>query len=190
MEERPLDEIPPILPGDKVLRRWRPPRRRLRLAPNVPGVLRFLRTVVTQTPLLPILSVLLVLILLVATGVYFVERGTNESFDTYGESLWWSVAGMHTMGSADHPETTLGKILGLGGVLLATVIFFGAIIASVTAYFALPRQRLGRQLINTIQYNLGELDSLSLEELDVLKEVTVRVIDTQADRLRKASSGP
>ena len=190
MEERPLDEIPPILPGDKVLRRWRPPRRRLRLAPNVPGVLRFLRTVVTQTPLLPILSVLLVLILLVATGVYLAERGTNESFDTYGESLWWSVAGMQTMGSPDRPETTLGKIFGLGGVLLVTIIFFGAIIASVTAYFALPRQRLGRQLINTIQYNLGELDSLSLEELDVLKEVTVRVIDTRADRLRKASSGP
>jgi voltage-gated potassium channel len=189
MEERPLDEIPPILPGDKVLRRWRPPRRRLRLAPNIPGILRFLRTVTTQTPLLPILLVLVVLILLVATGVYLAERGTNESFDTYGESLWWSVAGMHTMGSSDRPETTVGKILGLGGVLLTTVIFFGAIIASVTAYFALPRHRPTRQLINTIQYNLGELDNLSLEELDVLREVTVRVIDAQADRLGRGSSG-
>ena len=56
------DEVKTQLPGDKVLRIHRKGhRRRLRIIPHIPGVLRVLRDVVTHTPLIPLLLVLILL---------------------------------------------------------------------------------------------------------------------------------
>jgi len=189
-DERPFEPVPRIRPGDEVLRRKRRPRRRLRIAPNVPEVFRILRDIVTRTPLLPILSILLVLFLLFSTGLYFAERGVNESLDSYGEALWWSVSAMQTMGStANQPITTAGKTIGGIWAVLGTMLFFGAVIASVTSYFIYSRQRPSRQIIATVQYNLGRLEELSLEELEVLKETTDGLIDAQIGKLKERSSG-
>ncbi|MFQ5924414.1 MAG: ion channel [Dehalococcoidia bacterium] len=189
-DERPFEPVPRTRPGDEVLRRRRRPRRRLRIAPDIPEVFRILRDIVTQTPLLPILSILLVLFLLFTTGLYFVERGVNESLDSYGEALWWSIAAMQTMGStANQPITTAGKTIGGIWAIVGTMLFFGAVIASVTAYFIYSRQRPSRQIIATVQYNLGRLEELSLDELEVLKETTDGLIDAQIGRLKQGSSG-
>ena len=183
-----FERVHPVLPGDMVLRRRRRPRRRLHAAPNIPGIFRFLRDIVTQTPFLPILSVLIVLVLLFSAGVYFAERGMNPDLDSFAEVLWWTVTGMQTMGSAVRPLTAAGKVVGLVGVLLITMVFWGMIIASVTTYFALPRRRFSKQIIATIQYNLENLDVLSAEELEVLKETTVDIIEAQIEHLKVESS--
>lgn len=60
---------------------------------------------------------------------------------------------------------------------------FGAIVATVTAYFMRPLQRPSKQIIDTIEYNLEQLDDLSIEELELLKETTDALIE-HMERLR------
>lgn len=49
--------------------------------------------------------------------------------------------------------------------------------ATVTAYFMRPLQRPSKQIIDTIEYNLEQLDDLSVDELEVLKETTDSLIE-------------
>jgi voltage-gated potassium channel len=55
--------------------------------------------------------------------------------------------------------------------------FFGAIVATVTAYFMRPMQRPSKQIVDTIEYNLEQLNDLTIEELEVLKETTDSLIE-------------
>jgi voltage-gated potassium channel len=63
------------------------------------------------------------------------------------------------------------------------MLFFGAIVATITAYFMRPLQRPSRQIIDTIEYNLEQLDDLSIEELELLKETTDSLIE-HVERLK------
>jgi voltage-gated potassium channel len=189
-EEETLEELTPLLRGDKVLRiRKRRPRRRLRLTPDIPAVFKFLRQIVTETPLIPMIIALIGLWLLFSWGVYLVERDANEQINTYGYALWWTFAAMQTQGANNPgPITALGIIIGSIWSILSTVAFFGVIIATLYAYFMLPRRRPFREIISAIQYNLGELDNLSVEELEMLRDTTVRIVNVQIGELKQKSS--
>lgn len=184
-EQEPFEPVPPIRPGDRVLRRKRRARRRLRLAPNVPEIFRFIKEIVTQTPFLPIVSVLVTLWLLFSAGLYFAERGENESLNSYGEALLWCLTAVQTMGSPHLPVTSLGRVLQGVWIVMGTMLFWGAIIASVTSYFMRPRQHPTRQIITTVQYNLGILEELAADELETLRETTVGLIETRLDQLKR-----
>ena len=185
-EPERLEPVTPIRPGDRVLRRGRKPRRRrLRLAPNIPGVFKFVKEIVTQTPFLPILSVLVVLWLIFSAGIYFVERGANEYFNSYTDALLWCLTSIQTMGSSHSPITTSGRIIHGVWIVLGTMLFWGAIIASVTSYFMRPRQHPTKQIITTVQYNLGILDELSVEELETLKATAEGLIETRISQLKE-----
>jgi len=189
-EGETLEELTPLLRGDKVLRiRKRRPRRRLRLTPDIPAVFKFLRQIVTETPLIPMIIVLIGLWLLFSWGIYLVERDANEQINTYGYALWWTFAAMQTQGAnSPGPITALGMIIGSIWSILSTVAFFGVIIATLYAYFMLPRRRPFREIISAIQYNLGELDNLSVGELEMLRDTTVRVVNAQIGELKQKSS--
>jgi voltage-gated potassium channel len=64
------------------------------------------------------------------------------------------------------------------------MLFFGAIVATITAYFMRPFQRPLKQIIDTIEYNLEQLDDLSVEELELLKETTDSLIE-HMERLKE-----
>ncbi len=182
-EEKPFEPVSKIRPGDEVLRRRREPRRRLRIAPNVPGVIRFIRVIITQTPFVPMIALLTVLWLLFSTGFYFAEHGASASgIKYYTDALWWGVVAMTSMGTAPIPVSGAGQIVGGIWAVLGCVIFYGAIIASVTVYFARRKEGTMKQIISTVEYNLERLDDLSLEELEILNETTDRLIDTQIER--------
>jgi voltage-gated potassium channel len=189
-EGETLEELTPLLRGDKVLRiRKRRPRRRLRLTPDIPAVFKFLRQIVTETPLIPMIIVLIGLWLLFSWGIYLVERDANEQINTYGYALWWTFAAMQTQGAnSPGPITALGMIIGSIWSILSTVAFFGVIIATLYAYFMLPRRRPFREIISAIQYNLGELDNLSADELEMLRDTTVRIVNAQIGELKQKSS--
>lgn len=183
-EEKPFEPVSKIRPGDEVLRRRREPRRRLRIAPNVPGVIRFLRVIITQTPFVPMISLLVVLWLLFCAGVYFAEQGAEGSaISSYGRALYWGIAAFSTAGIADTPLTGTAQIIGGIWIVVGSAIFFGAIIATITTYFSRPRERPVKQLISTIEYNLEQLEKLSVDELQILRETTDLLIDEQIRRL-------
>ena len=93
---------------------------------------------------------------------------------------------MQTQG-ANHPGpiTPIGMIIGAIWSIFGTIAFFGVIIGTFYSYYMLPRQRPSRELIGAIQYNLGELEDLSVDELETLRETTVRVVDAQISRLKE-----
>ena len=167
MEEKErFQEIERKLSRDKILRiRRRRPRERLRITPNIPGVIRFLGDVITKTPLLPLLLVLIALWLLSSWAIYLVERNVNEHLSSYTYALWWSFTAMQTQGAnSPGPITTAGMIIGVLWSILSTIAFFGVIIGTLYSYFMLPRRRPSRELICPIQYNLEEMEDLSSGE--------------------------
>ena len=185
-EEKPFEPVSKTRPGDEVLRRRREPRRRLRIAPNVPGVVRFLRVIITQTPFVPMIALLTILWLLFSAGVYFAERGIDgTAIHSYGRALYWGIAAFSTAGIADTPLSSTTQIIGGIWIVLGSMIFFGAIVASVTVYFTRRREGTVKQIISTVEYNLERLDDLSLEELEILKETTDGLIDAQIERRKE-----
>ncbi len=188
-EDKQFERIPPTRPGVEVLRRRRRPRMRLRMVPNVPAFFRFLGDVVTRTPFLHLVSAFVVLYLLFALGIYFAEHGASgTSVNTYGDALFTAVAGFSTSGIANPPVTTAGKALCGVWMALGAALYFGIIIATVTAYFMLPMQRPSKAVVGVVQYNLEKLDDLSLEELEILKETTTGLIDARIERIKKPPS--
>ncbi len=190
-EEETLEQLTPLLRGDKVLRiRRRRPRKRLRLAPDIPAVFRFLRQIAMETPLVPLLLALIGLWLLSSWGVYLAERGANEQINSYGQALWWSFTAMQTQGAnSPGPITAPGIIIGSIWSILSTVAFFGVISGSLYAYVMLPRRRPSREIVSALQYNLEQLENLSVDELEVLRDTTVRIVDAQIRELKQKSSG-
>ncbi len=190
-EEETPEQLTPLLRGDKVFRiRRRRPRRRLRITPDIPGVFRFLRQIATETPFIPLILALIGLWLLSAWGVYLAERGANEQINSYGYALWWTFTAMQTQGAnSPGPITAPGIIIGSIWSILSTVAFFGVIIGTLYAYFMLPRRRPSREIVSALQYNLGELENLSVDELEVLRDTTVRIVNAQIRELKERSSG-
>ena len=190
-DEATPEQLTPLQKGDKVLRiRRRRPRRRLRITPDIPGVFRFLRRIATETPLIPLVLALIVLWLLFSWGVYLAERVANDQINSYGYALWWTFTAMQTQGAnSPGPITATGMLLGSIWSILSTVAFFGAIIGTLYAYFMLPRRRPSREIVSALQYNLEQLENLSVDELELLRDTTVRIVNAQIGELKQKSSG-
>ncbi len=132
---------------------------------------RFIKDILKYTPLLKIISLLVILWLLFSASLYFSERGVEgTSITTYGQALYWSTAAFSTAGIADTPVSGWSKIIGGIWIVLGSALFFGTIVATITTYFMRPLERPVKQIIDTIEYNLEQLDELSIDELDLLKE--------------------
>jgi voltage-gated potassium channel len=121
---------------------------------------------------------LLVLWLLFSAGLYFAERGAEgTTITSYGRALYWGIAAFSTAGIADMPVNGISEVIGGLWIIIGSLVFFGAIVATITAYFMRPLQRPSKQIIDTIEYNLEQLDNLTIDELEVLKETTDSLIE-------------
>ena len=155
---------------------------------------RFVRDVVVHTPILKLTLLLFVLWLLFAAALYYAERGAEDTTITsYGRALYWGIAAFTTAGIADMPVNGISEIIGAIWIILGSMLFFGAIVATITGYFMRPLQRPSKQIIDTIEYNLEQLDNLSIEELELLKETTDALIEHverfNAEKEKPISSG-
>lgn len=186
-KEKRFETVSTQRPGDEVLRRRREAKRRLRMAPNIPGVFKFVKVIVTQTPFLPMFSALFVLWLLVSAGFYFAEHNANPEISSYGQALWWTMAAVETMGTPYKPVTTAGEVIGGIWAIFGVMLFWGMIIASVTTYFARRREGTVKQIISTVTYNMEQLENLSSQELEVLKDTAIRLIDTELIKHKEQS---
>jgi voltage-gated potassium channel len=145
---------------------------------------KFIQDVVLHTPVVKMAFLLVVLWMLFSAGIYFGERGVEGSTITsYGKALYWGVAAFSTAGIADMPVNSISETIGAIWIILGSILFFGAIVATVTAYFMRPLQRPSKQIIDTIEYNLEQLDDLSIEELELLKDTTDSLI-VHVERLK------
>jgi len=146
---------------------------------------RFLADVSAHTPLTRMVALLVVLWMGFSGGVYLAERGVEgASIDTYGEALYWGVAAFSTAGIADTPVSGAAQLIGGLWIIIGSVVFFGTIVATITTYFMRPMQRPHKMIIETIEYNLEQLDDLTLEEIDLVKD-TVDVLIKHVEELKE-----
>jgi voltage-gated potassium channel len=149
---------------------------------------RFLKDVSVHTPFTKMVLLLTVLWLIFSAGVYLAERNTEgTSVHSYGEALYWGVAAFSTAGIADAPMTGAARFIGGLWIVIGSVLFFGTIVATVTTYFMRPMQRPHKKIIDTIEYNLEQLNDLTVDELDLLKE-TVDTLIAHVEHLKEKQS--
>lgn len=138
---------------------------------------RFITDVTTHTPFTNMILLLITLWLAFCGALYFAERGTDgATITTYGSALYWGVAAFSTAGIADTPVSSAGQLVGGLWIVAGSMLFFGTIVATVTGYFMRPMQRPHKRIIDTIEYNLEQLNELTLEELDLLKKTVDSLI--------------
>ncbi len=146
---------------------------------------RFIKDIATHTPFAKMILLLVILWFAFSTGLYFAERGTEgATITSYGDALYWGIAAFSTAGIADTPRSDIAQLIGGIWIVVGSVIFFGTIVATVTTYFMRPMQRPARKIIDTIEYNLEQLNDLTIDELDLLKE-TVDTLIIHVERLKK-----
>ena len=146
---------------------------------------RFIKDVVTHTPLVKMLALLIVMWLIFSAGIYLAERDiAGSSIHSFADALYWGVAAFSTAGIADAPVSGGAKMIGGLWIVMGSVLFFGAIVATVTTYFMRPMQRPHKKIIDTIEYNLEQLNDLTLDELDLLKE-TIDTLIVHVEKLKK-----
>jgi voltage-gated potassium channel len=134
-------------------------------------------------------GLLAVLWLLFSTAIYWSERAAGSpTITTLGDALYWGVAAFSTAGIADTPSSGLSKLIGAIWIVTGSVLFFGIIVATVTAYFLRPLQRPENQIVDLIEYDLEQLEELSVDELDLLKD-TVDTLIEHVERI-KSEKGP
>ena len=151
---------------------------------------RFIAEIVNRTLFLQMIVLLVFLWLVFAAAMFAVERGSpGSSIQSLGDALYWGIAALSTAGIADTPVSGLSKLIGGAWIIVGSVLFFGIIVSTVTAYFMRPVQRPPDQIIESIEYSLEELDQLSLEELDLLKE-TVDTLIEHVERIKSLRSPP
>lgn len=149
---------------------------------------RFIRDVVAHTPFMKMVLLLVGLWVLFSYGLYQAEQDVaGASVQSFGAALYWGVAAFSTAGIADTPVSDLGRLIGGVWIVIGSVLFFGAIVATITTYFMRPMQRPHKKIIDTIEFNLEQLNDLSLDELDLLKE-TVDTLIAHVERLKELHS--
>jgi len=176
-------------PGDTVVRITKQKHRRgLRIIPNIPGVIRFFGDIIHETPFVPLCFVIIVIFLISSLGIFLAEQPVNSQFDTFGHTLWWSFTAMQTQGAnSPGPITPLGMIIGAIWSIIGTVAFFGMIIATFYAYYVDPKRRPSKAIIDALQYNLEELDNLSVDELGALKDTVTNIVNAQIAKIEENS---
>lgn len=131
---------------------------------------------------------LIILWLMFSAGMYLAEQGIEgASIDSFGDALYWGLAALSTAGIADAPVSGISQIIGGLWIVLGSVLFFGTIVATVTTYFMRPMQRPHKKIIDTVEYNLEQLEDLTVDELDLLRETIDTLID-HVERLKKKRS--
>ena len=138
---------------------------------------RFFKDISVHTPFTSMLLLLIVLWLIFSAALFVAEINVEGAkIHSYGDAMYWGVAAFSTAGIADTPTSLMGHLIGGVWIVIGSMLFFGTIVATVTTYFMRPLQRPHKQIIDTIEYNLEQLNDLNLDELNLLKETVDTLI--------------
>lgn len=150
---------------------------------------RFVKDVSIHTPFTKMVALMVALWLLFSTAMYGAEKGVQGSpIGSFGEALYWGVAAFSTAGIADTPVSSLAQFVGGLWIVIGSLLFFGTVVATVTTYFMRPLQRPHKQIIDTVEYNLEQLNDLSVDELDLLRE-TIDTLIAHVENLKERQAG-
>lgn len=111
----------------------------------------------------------------IASAVYFIEsKAPQANIRHFGDSLWWGLVTILTVGYGDfYPVTIGGRTLG-GILMVAGVVFIGILTARISSYFLEKALRIGR----------GDVDTSTLRDhfivcgwKDEMHEILTHILD-------------
>jgi len=80
-------------------------------------------------------------------------------------------------------------IVGAIWSVIGTVALFGMIIATFYAYYVDPKRRPSRAIIDALQYNLEEMEELSVDELNALRDTVTNIVNARIAEVERVSKG-
>jgi voltage-gated potassium channel len=90
--------------------------------------------------------VVVVAAIVVFTGAavaYYAEHPTNPEFATFGDSLWWGIVTLTTVGYGDIvPKTTVGRLAGVM-IMVSGISVVGILAGSLASFFRLGESQSG-----------------------------------------------
>ena len=101
-----------------------------------------------------VLVAAIVLIAAASVGVWFFEDGGGGGIDSLGDTLWWAIVTMTTVGYGDTSPTTGGGQIVAVVVMLAGVTVFGVITANLAAWFTRSKEEAEK---DDLARQVGEL---------------------------------
>ena len=180
---------PKVRFGNKIIHKSRKVGLKLRTLPRFPDLFVFLKDLIIHTPFLQMFALLIVIWLVFSTIIFFVEHhATGTPIHTFSDALYTLVAAFSTSGISQAPVTSTGKFFCALMMVFGSAIFFGSIVAAMTTYFMRPLYRPKKQLISMIKYNLEQIDGLTIEELELLRETANSLIDEQIKQNKLAAN--
>ena len=91
-----------------------------------------------------VLAAAVALIAASAVGVWFFEDEGGGDIDSWGDTIWWAIVTMTTVGYGDiSPETSGGKAVAIV-LMLAGITVFGVITANLAALFTRSKEEAER----------------------------------------------
>jgi voltage-gated potassium channel len=82
-----------------------------------------------------VVAVALAVVLVGASVAYYAEHPTNPEFKTYGDSLWWAIVTLTTVGYGDIvPETSGGRWAGVF-IMVTGVAVLGLLAGTLASFF-------------------------------------------------------
>lgn len=123
-------------------------------------------------------------VIVTALLVHRVEDA-DDGFVTFGDSLWWAVATITTVGYGDRVPTTAAGRMAAALLMAAGLALLGVIAASLAAYFGLdePDRRPEPEVSPD-----RRLDDL-IDEVRALRAEVARVVDSVDGRSPPAADG-
>jgi len=104
--------------------------------------IRFLR----KENIIKLILMTLIVLLLGSLGMYIFETGKNSNVKSIGDSIWWGIVTLTTVGYGDiSPATIGGRIIG-GFMMVFGVGFLGMLTATIASVFIERKMRMDRGL--------------------------------------------
>lgn len=101
---------------------------------EIERVLKEMRSVAARHGVNVFLAISASLVVIGGTLVWELEHTINPEFHNFGDAMWWAFATVTTIGYGDGPVTVAGRIIA-AFIMVLGVACFGAVTATVTAYF-------------------------------------------------------
>jgi len=97
-----------------------------------------------------------------AVGVWFFEDRGDAGIDSWGDTIWWAIVTMTTVGYGDiSPETGGGKAVAIV-LMLAGITVFGVITANLAAWFTRSKEEAAKDdLVRQVQELTAAVERLT-----------------------------
>ena len=118
-----------------------------------------------------VLVTAVVLIAASAVGVWFFEDGGGGGIDSWGDTIWWAIVTMTTVGYGDiSPTTGGGKAVAIV-LMLAGITVFGVITANLAAWFTRSKEEADKDdLARQVKELTAAVERLTEQIEDVAPE--------------------